>query len=320
MEHPNRFFLEAGSRYRLDFTEPVDVHPVKQTWTGAELTGSPLSYMMRLPLILKADDFGGAITANAARFIELADSYGAIVSPGIVTSSLTDQTQVNSTYFDLHSLGFEAWFHGHTHDCSGTTAEFSGIGVDEQQESFETGMGLGRSKLGLEFHTFGAPCNAIDDNTAKAIAAVPQITAWLFGKADAPSLQDADVWVLPRLLEFEESVGNVGSVDRFADDLDRVMAAQTVPEVLTLQVHPNHFGHNDYDRSNAVLSTLTARDVFRFTSPFEAWKWRMDREEVVLTKVGGSSYVLDLSTAEFDHWITMDPSSLLPTKWERLTE
>lgn len=320
MEHPNRHFVEAGSKYLLEFAEPVDDHPVNEVWTGAELMGSPLSYMTRSPVIFKADDLGGAIGVNAARFVELADSYGAIVSLGIVTSWLTDRARVNRTYSDLHSLGFEAWFHGHRHDWSPPTAEFSGVGAHEQQESFETGIELGRKKLGVEFHSFGAPGNAVDDNTAAAMVAFPQMVVWLFGKSGAPSLQGTDVWVLRRALEFEESVGTVRAPDEFVDDLDRVIAAQPPPEVLTLQVHPRKFGQDDFERSDAILSTLIAKDMFRFTSPFEEWKWRMDRDNIVLTKVDPSTYVLDLSAADFDHWITMDPSAPLPATFERSTD
>jgi hypothetical protein len=44
---------------------------------------------------------------------------------------------------------------------------------------------LAREKLGIEFVTFGAPFNRIDQNTVTALEEFPEIGIWLYGRAGA---------------------------------------------------------------------------------------------------------------------------------------
>ncbi len=312
LDHSNVHFIEASRKYQIEFENESDADPVDTVWMADALSGSPLAYMMRPAIVIKVDDLGGPLNASTVRWIELADSYGAVVSLGIITSRLVERSDVNETYATLHARGFEAWFHGHSHDWSLPSAEFSGVSLDAQVASFETGIELGRNRLGVDFHSFGAPGNAMDDNTGKAVVAFPQIVVWLFGDGAAPGLADNDVLVLPRLMEFEESVGDVREPGFFSVSLNDLLDSTPTLEVLTLQVHPNRFNEEDHRRSRAIFDDLDRRGLFRYTSPYGWWKWMQDRETISLKKTGPTSYLLDLTSASFDHRIEFDPATALP--------
>ncbi len=212
----------------------------------------------RTVVVLKVDDLGGPLSRNAARFIEAVAAAGGVAALGLITSRIPEDPEVLATYRDLQARGFELWFHGHRHDWSLPEAEFAGIGVAAQREAFRVGLAAARERLGIELRTFGAPGNAIDDDTVTAIRDVPQLDAWFFGR---PGTQAT---VLPRLLEIEEKVGVVREPDAFFTALDRERA--TVPPVITLQVHPNAFGADDFDRFETILSGLGERGL-RLTTP-----------------------------------------------------
>jgi hypothetical protein len=313
LEHHNRHFISKGTTYVFEFAEAIDQHPVNRMWPGDNLLDSPLAFMGRIPIVIKTDDYGGALNANAARFIETVDAFGGFASLGIITSTLTDRKKVNSTYFDLHRRGFEAWFHGHSHDYSLPEAEFSGASQKKQEDSFKRGIELGREVLDIEFHSFGAPGNAIDESTGPALSSFPQIVVWLFGIADSPALSGTDVFVLPRVINIEQAVHEIMPPEDFLTALDNLLARAEQPEVLTLQVHPNGFGAADFDRTEAILADVQQRNLFRYTAPYGFWKWQQDAHNLALTKTSPTTYTLDLTAADFDHILEFDPDGPMPT-------
>lgn len=317
LDHLNRHAVKAGVSYALAFDREIDQYPVGHVWYGDNLADSPLAFMERTPIVIKADDYGGPIDSNSCRFIEMVDRFGGFVSLGIITSLLAEREIVNQTYRDLHRQGFEAWLHGHSHDWS-PPAEFSGASLKRQEESFERGIELGREMLHVDFHTFGAPGNGIDGSTSQALRRFPQIAVWLFGDAGAPALSGSDAMVLPRIIDVEEKVGVVEPPASFSRALRNTLARKKRPNAMTLQVHPTGFGEADLDRLEAMLADIQQQRSFRYTAPFELWKWKRDTGNVALTKTGARSYSLDLSSAEFDHIIELDPAGPIRATFAQL--
>jgi len=230
-------------------------HPI-----SSDSPGSSPAKANRPVVVLKVDDFGGPLSRRAARFIEAVAAVGGVAALGLITSRLPEDPEVLATYRDLQARGFELWFHGHRHDWSLPEAEFAGVGVAAQREAFRIGLAVAHERLGMELRTFGAPGNAIDDDTVTAIREFPQLDAWFFGR---PGTQAT---VLPRLLEVEEKVGVVREPDAFFVALDRQIAA--APAVITLQVHPNALGADDFARFETILTGLRRRGL-RLTTPRE---------------------------------------------------
>ena len=286
--------FSAGHVYMLTFPTEVDLLPFGTTWTGTTAADGPLAFMRRTPVILKVDDLGGPFNAPTARFVELADEYGAVTSLGIITSQLTDDDEVNATYRALHAAGSELWFHGRT--------------FEEQRASFEAGLALGLRVLGVEFRAFGAPGNEIDGATGSAMAEFPQLAVWLFGDPRAEAVVDGRIALLPRHMDIEVDVGELREASEVLAELEGLGAVAA----LTLQVHPIPFDDEDLDRARAIFRGIEAQGRFRYTSP-SAWRaWTQDRARVTLTKGAATTYTLDLTAASHDQRITFDPAGPPP--------
>ncbi|MBI5511631.1 MAG: hypothetical protein HY903_22980 [Deltaproteobacteria bacterium] len=299
------FQLEPHARYRLEYATAPEPSPPGTEWTGDALDGSPLAYMMRRPLILKADDFGSPFGDIDVAFIDAVDAADGVVALGIVTALIAEDDATRTAYRALNAGGFELWFHGHTHTL-GDVAEFSGSGLASQMDSFARGITAGRERLGVEFHSFGAPGNGFDADTMTALTTFPQLVVWFFGAAEAP------VFVLPRLIDLESKVGVVRDVEEFSGLVEQTLAANpTAP--ITLQLHPRMWTHADLDRARTAIASLYDRGL-RPAAPFELWAWRQEAARVRLFKETARSYILDLSQVELRLRVTVDPAGPTPVR------
>jgi hypothetical protein len=292
-------FVKAGQRYRL-VAMRADPASVGRTWRSPDFTGSPLAPMSRRAVILKADDFGGPLGSAGRSFVDLVMQYGGVAALGIITSRLAASPAENAGYRELVERGFELWLHGHAHRWALPRAEFAGVSLADQQDALRRGMALGRERLGLTFHTFGAPGNAIDQNTAMALRDFPELVVWLFGKADAPP-RTPPLWVLPRLCELEAKVGEVLPVEELAAGFAKASAKN--PAVITLQVHPLGMGRMQLRRLDDALDYLTNTAQVRFSTPWAEWCWQKDLGRITLTQTTADTFVLDLTDAACDHRI-----------------
>jgi predicted deacetylase len=291
----------AGHSYRLRYSAPLDEAAIGTRWSGADLTGSPLASMQRPVLIIKADDFGGPFNYASVRFIEAIDAMRALASPGIVAAEITEDHEQLAAYQAMSATGFELWLHGYRHHCTGPNADFAGRSVGDQVETLHRGLFAAREALGFDLHAFGAPCNAIDANTAAAVLQVPEIVVWLFGTADQGT------FVLPRIADIESKPGTVREPARLLADIDALLDNDQAPEAITLQVHPGRWIDEDFRRLDRFLDAVAAGKRLRYSAPFAYWSWRYERERLVLTKTGDAEYVLDLSRASLDQRIDFDP-------------
>ncbi len=85
----------------------------------------------------------------------------------------------------------ELWHHGYDHkawEADGKKLrEFQGTGYEHQLEHLQKAQALGKEKLGVTFTTFGAPFNATDADTVRALEQLPEITVWMFAPRNTGS-------------------------------------------------------------------------------------------------------------------------------------
>lgn len=141
-------------------------------------------------IILKLDDLGhskGRVPEPWKRLGAFLKERRIPASIGIVCNSLEGD---NPEYFawikELQESGLvEFWNHGYTHrewDENGRHYwEFDGRPYEEQKQHIERSEQLAREKLGFPLTAFGAPFNATDSNTSRALAASNDIKVNMYG-------------------------------------------------------------------------------------------------------------------------------------------
>ena len=152
-------------------------------------------------VVLKADDLGkGADYALEAfgRLAEMISAQRIRAGFGLVGTSLDlgDVKAPSQREKDWHNNVFlpalkkwlgngriEFWNHGYTHYCDYQEDglwEFYGSDSISQRDHIAKTQQLAREKLGITLNTFGAPCNKVDEETAQALAQLPEITTWIW--------------------------------------------------------------------------------------------------------------------------------------------
>jgi hypothetical protein len=140
-------------------------------------------------VILKLDDFrpggtlmpdGWQLTSDLLAARQLKASFGMIGK---------DIVRANSAFCDWvrkqHDSGMiEFWNHGYLHAKrrigGKEVAEFHDR-YSAQLETLNKTQDAGKEKLGITFTAFGAPYNAVNADTARALGANGELTIWLYG-------------------------------------------------------------------------------------------------------------------------------------------
>jgi predicted deacetylase len=146
-------------------------------------------------IVLKLDAliyvYGGPVSERWDNFAALILEKEVPAAIGIIGNSLE---KGNEEYFEWirernESGYFEFWNHGFDHSRilqdDQEIYEFSKSSLQYQVTTLRKTQDLAREKLGIEFVTFGAPYNRIDEQTAKALEEFPEIRFWLYGRGDA---------------------------------------------------------------------------------------------------------------------------------------
>lgn len=158
--------------------------------------------------------------------------------------------------------GHEIWNHGWCHCKPGDTLrEFRGTRYDYQLGQLQKNQALAKEKLGITLTSFGAPYNATDAVTAKALAAIPELTVWMYPHEGQPT----DKLVLPRLaaVNIEYPVHQPD----FALFREGYLAHEE-EAVLVIQGHPRSW-HGQADRMaefKKIIAFLRQRNTI-FTTP-----------------------------------------------------
>jgi len=218
-------------------------------------------------IILKADDFristSFAVTPKWLRFTQLITQKKIKASLGLVGNSLLNK---NPQYFDfVKKLGesnrFELWNHGYEHiigvkDSGGRIYyEFKNTSYEYQLIHLVQTQNLASEKLELTLHAFGAPGNAIDENTRMALERVPEIKVWFFGM-DIPGKMN-----LIRCGEIEFPT-------HFPDFYRFLQAYDPMQPCQVYQIHPDTWDENRFQEFSKIIDFLIS-EKSTFLNPYE---------------------------------------------------
>lgn len=218
-------------------------------------------------VILKADDMvfdeNTIVPQRWISFIDYIKSKGIKASIGVIGNSLEAG---NKKYFKyLKSIAasgsFELWNHGYNHIYDGkypngeSYKEFYNTPYSYQYEHMSLTDSLAIKKLGIIFHTFGAPGNGIDSVTVRAINNQKNIKVWLFGLPGSTKLN------LQRLVGIEFPI--------FNPDYSQFIKNYS-PErpFFVLQIHPNSWDETKFTEFKKIIDYLLSKKV-TFINPYD---------------------------------------------------
>jgi peptidoglycan/xylan/chitin deacetylase (PgdA/CDA1 family) len=179
---------------------------------------------------------------------------------GIIGFSLEED---NQPYFDwikkLHESGLiEFWNHGYRiRKATDKTGEFEGS-FEEQKVALERTQRLAKEKLGIELKAFGPHWSGTNEDTARALDGIPEITMWFYGPTDSGK------FVFPRFLTLENPT-HVPDFAKFKEAYDRVGYDK---DCLALQGHPNSWDDERWANFLKIIDFLKSKGCV-FMTPSE---------------------------------------------------
>lgn len=219
-------------------------------------------------IVIKADDLKRTQPAWD-RFMEIIDRRDIKGSIGIICDSLEKATPEYLQWIKTVREGgrIEFWNHGYDHkmvrppDKHYEQAEFNGPPYETQFDHLSRSQQLAQEKLGFAFETFGAPFNATDYNTVKALKALPDLKVWLYGNPATP----AGKQVLTRIPEV-----NIEN-PTFSPNLEKFIAGyRRHPEAayFVIQGHPPQWDDARFAEFERILDFLQGEQAV-FVTPAE---------------------------------------------------
>ena len=171
------------------------------------------------------------------------------VTMGVICNSLSNPNAEDVAWIKKHALEngglIEFWLHGLDHQA--TTAadgqksyEFKGTPLNTQVEHLKAACALFTKTTGLTFHTFGAPYNQVDEQTATALDQTPELSIWFYGPGSDKRRQ-----ILKRTLNLEIATGKI-SADTFLNSYQTSKRQKTLTSPLVLQGHGAQWDENSY--------------------------------------------------------------------------
>jgi peptidoglycan/xylan/chitin deacetylase (PgdA/CDA1 family) len=241
--------------------------------TRAQNTTSSQAVARKNPayIIIKADDLkatkSGGIHPLWQKFVDTIRRRKIKASIGIIANSLeTDNPKYFGWIKEQRDTGlFEFWNHGYDHrqwtEGEKKLQEFKGTTYEHQKQHLTRSNQLAREKLDFDFETFGAPFNATDANTVRALAEEPGTKIWLYGDLKNP----AGKVVLDRVYRVNiENPTFLPSLEKFVDGYNRY------PErpYFVIQGHPANWNEERFAQFEKILDFLTEQKAI-FVTPAE---------------------------------------------------
>ena len=228
----------------------------------------------RPSVILKLDDLWyeeGLVHPGWTQVVEFLNAEGVLGTIGLVCSSLEEGNQAYFQWIkDRESEGYEIWHHGYCH-CKPMVdqeekREFRGTDYTYQLNHLQKSQDLAHEKLDITFRSFGAPYNATDEFTAKALAQIPEIQIWMYKDSKAMT----DKFVLDRIpevnIEYPVHIPDFKKLkagyEKFHDE-----------PILILQGHPRSWVDDParFEEFTRIVLFLKSQKV-RFTTPYTYFK------------------------------------------------
>jgi peptidoglycan/xylan/chitin deacetylase (PgdA/CDA1 family) len=228
-------------------------------------------------VILKLDDLR-TTSPKWRRVLEFLKSRNIKSTAGIICNSLEgDKASYFSWVKDLQASGMvEMWCHGYTHGRS-TNAEgkdvmeFKGVPYEEQKATLVKCQQLAKEKLGAPFRTFGAPFNATDEATLKALSEDPDFKVFLFGNP-AHAAQVPGLMIQDRSAMNIENPLFIPNTARVEHDLKILRPKR---EYFVIQGHPEQWDEARIAEFGKMIDYLCSQGVI-FTTPYEYYLYKQD--------------------------------------------
>ena len=265
-----------GSGQNIEYLAPAtmcnDRIEVKITENDSILYSETIRVLVYKQLIiLKADDLVfdeyDIISDRWSTFLEYIRTKNIKASLGLICNSLEQgkEPYISRLKQYLAFGNFEIWNHGYSHFMNGKNEkgewahEFMNTPFQYQLEHLQKSQRLVKQKLGITMRTFGAPGNACDENTVKALEQLKDIKIWYFGRSASDKLQ----------LERSTEVEHITGVPNFDTFVQRYNPHSTY---LVLQVHPNLWSHSNFSEFQKIVDYLIESGV-SFVTPYEYYRF-----------------------------------------------
>ncbi len=271
------------------------------------LSAFALALAAKPVIILKFDDFGerayrkNGLHPNWKKVIDYLDEKKIKFTLGVFGESLEDSNN-NPAYFDWIKSrnadgSIEFWCHGYSQnrkklppdqvkvDKKGRKityepGEFE-RSYEEQKAILDKCQALAKRKLGFPFRSFGAHWSGWNQDTAKALASIPEFTSWMYAN---PELYE-DTFkghIYPRYMAFEYSTF-LPNFEKFKAQL----AQHQDKDVLVLQGHPGSwFWHKTppldqrWQEAKKILDYLVAENYQFETQSSYLAKMPADKKKI----------------------------------------
>lgn len=245
-------FLPAMIRHRMAL--------VLAALVGFAATGLPSVLSAAPVVILKLDDLRDSDQSRTGfekAFAVIRDK-NVRAGFGVIGNSCDDDGRKQSYYNLLKTFAnsgrIEIWHHGYTH----AKGELAGRGEAEQLADLRKTIDLLISKCGIAIHSFGAPFNADDANTVRALNAIPQIKVWMFPK----NKKGSNKILLTKRVNMETSTGVV-NYDFFVTNFN----ANADTAYMVIQGHPPYWNEQSLRNFEKVVDFLKNKGAV-FMTPY----------------------------------------------------
>ena len=221
-------------------------------------------------VILKLDDLWNEdelVHQGWVQVIDFLRKEKIVGSIGIVGESLENG---KPEYFEWIKRrageGFEFWNHGYCH-CKPSVngeerREFRGTDLAFQLDHLSKTQRLASEKLGMTLRSFGAPYNATDENTIKALAGIPALKVWMYKE----TVGNTDKLVLKRIKKVNiEYPVHVPDFQQFKEGYEQ----HKDENLLVLQGHPRSWVEDAerFKNFQQIIRFLKSKKV-RFITPY----------------------------------------------------
>ncbi|MEA3316230.1 MAG: DUF2334 domain-containing protein [Campylobacterota bacterium] len=211
-------------------------------------------------IILKADDLAGypgkdkTVPKRWQKFVDIIEKHNIKANIGVIGNSLIFEDKKYFKWIKKYNKSglIEFWNHGFLHRQfkfdNQSYREFRGTNKKYQFRSITYSNKLAKKRLGFKFKTFGAPYNAIDENTSKALNKT-DIKYYFFGLKSFKGIN-----ITNRInIEYPTHIVNLDYFNKNFKKLDYIV----------IQVHPNSWDINAFKEfENMILFLLEKRCEF----------------------------------------------------------
>lgn len=210
-----------------------------------------------MKIIIKADDLAGypgkdnIVPKRWQRFVDIIEKYNIKATIGVIGNSLVfDDFEYFKWIKEYNKKELiEFWNHGFLHRQFSfddeVYQEFKTTKSNYQLQLIEYTNKLGKEKLDIEFKTFGAPYNAIDENSSIALNK-SSISHWFLGLDSFNGIN------ISNRLDIEYPTHTV-NLEYFINNFIK-------KEYAVLQVHPNNWNENSFIEFEEIVKFLLKKE------------------------------------------------------------